>query len=161
MRAMIGKLSDNGVKSIILATLNPIIEVYVKERHPQHPRRADLQGCLTEYDQVIRKVAGECGCALVDLRKIIMDNGGPEISPGCLVRCEANGGGRDGVHLVASAYEELGKAVGGVLKSVIRGGETIVCFGDSLTYGVHVVGEGKTEGGSYPAVLQRMLNSLP
>lgn len=159
MRAMIRKLSDSGVKTIVLVTLNPVIEAYVKERHPQHPRRADLQNCLAEYDQVIRKMADECHCPLVDLRKIITDNGGTEITPNCLVRCEPNGGGRDGVHLVAAAYEKLGSEVFNALKSRVLPNETIVCFGDSLTFGVHVEGEGKTLGGSYPAVLQRMLNS--
>ncbi len=161
VRTMIRKLSDSGIKTIVLVTLNPVIEAYVMERHPQHPRRADLQNCLAEYDLVIRKMAVENHCPLVDLRKIIMDNGGTEIAPGCLVRCEANGGGRDGVHLVSTAYEKLGAAIYGVLKSSVQPNETIVCFGDSLTFGVHVEGEGKTLGGSYPAVLQRMLNSLP
>jgi hypothetical protein len=32
-----------------------------------------------------------------------------------------------------------------------------VCFGDSITFGQHVDGEGTATGGTYPGVLARML----
>jgi lysophospholipase L1-like esterase len=155
MRSMVRRLADAGVKTIALVTLNPVIEPYVQARHPKHPRTADLQACLTEYDRAIRRIAAEETLPLIDLRKIVADNGGTTNAPGCLIRCEANGGGKDGVHLIPAAYEKLGTQAYEMLKSSVQPGDTIVCFGDSLTYGAGVKGQGTTTGETYPAVLQR------
>lgn len=158
LRAMVRKLADAGVKTVALITLNPIIEPYVQARHPKHPRLADLQACLGEYDRTIRTVAAENERPLIDLRKIIDDNGGTTPAPGCLIRCEANGGGKDGVHLTAAAYEKLGTQAFEILKDRVQPGDTVVCFGDSLTYGASIKGQGTATGETYPAVLQRCFN---
>ena len=38
----------------------------------------------------------------------------------------------------------------------VKAGDTVVCFGDSLTFGSGVKGAGTTEGEAYPAVLRRL-----
>ena len=154
MRSMVRILADAGVATIVLVTLNPVIEFYVRERHAQHPHREDLQGYLAEYDRALRAIADENHLSLVDLRRIVEENGGTTISESCLIRCAANGGGRDGVHLTAPAYEKLGVQAFDVLKEHTRPGDKVVCFGDSLTYGGAVKGEGTSTGETYPAVLQ-------
>lgn len=155
MRSMVRILADAGVATVVLVTLNPVIELYVRERHTQHPHRQDLQGYLAEYDRAVRAIAaGEC-LPLVDLRRIVEENGGTTISESCLIRCEANGGGRDGVHLTAAAYAKLGMEAFEVLKGCTEFGDQVVCFGDSLTYGGAVKGQGTSTGETYPAVLQR------
>jgi lysophospholipase L1-like esterase len=155
MRAMVRTLRDAGTQTIALVTLNPVIEPYVQARHPNHPRSADLQGWLRMYDQVIRDIAAEHKLPLIDLRAMIEEHGGAAMTGDSLIRCEANGGGRDGVHLMPAAYEKLGALAFAVLKERVRSGDKVVCFGDSLTCGVGVKGQGDTVGETYPAVLQR------
>ncbi|WP_372934509.1 hypothetical protein [Mariniphaga sediminis] len=33
----------------------------------------------------------------------------------------------------------------------------IICFGDSLTFGVYMKGEGTAEGDTYPAILKQLI----
>ena len=38
-------------------------------------------------------------------------------------------------------------------------GESLVCFGDSITYGYPYSGMGTLEGGNFPALLGKLLNT--
>ncbi len=158
LRALVGLLRQHGARTVALVTIHPVIEVYVSARHPRHPRKDDLQAWLAGYDQIVRKVAASEGCLLVDLRALVEREGGATISGKSLLRCEQNGGGKDGVHLTAAGYARLGKLVFETMGHQVKAGERVVCFGDSLTYGSGVKGAGGTEGESYPAVLQRCFN---
>ena len=158
LRAIAKKLSDNGAKTVALVTINPVIEDYVRARHPKHPQKEHLQAYLATYDQVVRNVAQENKLPLIDLREIIEKNGGPVVSEKCLIRCEKNGGGKDGVHLTPAAYALLGQRAFEVIKDRVKSGDTVVCFGDSLTFGAGVKGSGTAAGETYPAGLQRCLD---
>jgi lysophospholipase L1-like esterase len=155
MKAIVQKLADNGAQTVALVTINPVIEAYVQARHPKHPKKGRLQAYLATYDQAVRKIAKEQRLPLIDLREIIEANGGPVISEKSLIRCEKNGGGKDGVHLTAAAYALLGQRVFEAIGDRVKAGETVVCFGDSLTFGAGVKGAGAVTGETYPAVLQR------
>ena len=155
VRTLVKRLADNGAKTVALVTINPVIEEYVRERHPKHPQREALQAYLATYDQTVRKIAAERKLPLIDLREIVEKNGGPVISEKSLLRCEKNGGGRDGVHLTPAAYALLGRKAFEVLGSRVKAGESVVCFGDSLTFGAGVKGAGTAAGETYPAALQQ------
>jgi len=158
LRTVVKKLADNGAKTVALVTINPVIEEYVQARHPKHPQKGHLQAYLATYDQAARKIAKEENLPLIDLRDIIEKNGGAVISEKCLIRCEKNGGGKDGVHLTPPAYALLGQRAFEAIKDRVKPGETVVCFGDSLTFGANVKGAGTVAGETYPAVLQRCFN---
>lgn len=155
MRVIARRLSEGGVKTVALVTINLVIEAYVRARHPKHPHTESLQAYLGTYNQVVVKIARENGLPLVDLRAIIEENGGENISEKCLIRCEKNGGGRDGVHLTPAAYALLGRRAFEVIGARAKSGETVVCFGDSITFGASVKGAGTVDGETYPAALQR------
>jgi lysophospholipase L1-like esterase len=155
MRSLARKLSEGGAKTVALVTINPVIEEYVRARHPKHPQKEALQAHLAAYDQSVRKLAKELGLPLVDLREIVEKKGGPAISERSLLRCEKNGGGKDGVHLTPAAYALLGQRVFEVIGGRVKPGETVVCFGDSLTYGAGAKGAGTAAGETYPAALQQ------
>ena len=65
----------------------------------------------------------------------------------------------DGVHLTAAGYELLAKTVFAALPKQARRG-TIVCVGDSLTYGIGVRASGSEKDGTdtYPAQLRLLLS---
>ena len=155
LRKMVKTLHNNGVKDVALVTINPVIETYVQARHPKHPQRDTLQAHLATYDCAVRKIAAQESLLLIDLREMIERNGGATVSETGLIRCEKNGGGRDGVHLTPAAYALLGQCAFNVMGDRVGPGETVVCFGDSLTFGVNVKGAGTAEGETYPAALQR------
>jgi lysophospholipase L1-like esterase len=159
LRAIVKRLADGGARTVALVTLNPVIESYVRARHPKHPQKENLQAHLASYDGVVRKLAAEQGLPLVDLRALIEENGGTGIAPTCLIRCERNGGGRDGVHLTPAAYALLGQRTFEAIGPRVKPGETVVCFGDSLTFGANVQGAGTATGETYPAALQRAFDA--
>jgi lysophospholipase L1-like esterase len=50
----------------------------------------------------------------------------------------------------------LGQCVFEAVGAGVKAGDTVVCFGDSLTFGSGVKGAGTAEGEAYPAVLRRL-----
>ncbi|HPO36802.1 MAG TPA: GDSL-type esterase/lipase family protein [Kiritimatiellia bacterium] len=157
LEALAERLAAGGARTVALVTIHPVIEAYVKERHPKHPQRADMQAWLAAYDQAVRRVAQARKLGLIDWRSRVEKQGGASVSADSLLRCVANGGGRDGVHLTAQAQALLGRCVFEAVGAGVKAGETVVCFGDSLTFGSGVKGAGTTEGEAYPAVLRRLL----
>ena len=49
----------------------------------------------------------------------------------------------------------LGKRAFEVIGERVKHGDTVVCFGDSLTFGAGAKGAGTVTGETYPAALQR------
>ena len=60
----------------------------------------------------------------------------------------------DGVHLTLAGNRLLAKTFLDVVAPQLRGNVTIVCVGDSLTYGFGNKGAGSAEGETYPAMLR-------
>jgi len=157
MEQMIQQLRTNHVRTIVVVTCNPIIEAYVAERHPNHPQRQALQAYLNLYNARIRQLAKQYQLPCVDLHERVAALGGATVASNSLVRCEMNCGAKDGVHLTREGYAVLGNLVADVLLPQVQAGDRIVCYGDSLTFGVHVKGAGSTEGETYPAIVQQRL----
>lgn len=53
----------------------------------------------------------------------------------------------------------LAKTFYDVIAGKLKGNETIVCVGDSLTFGYQNPGAGTADGETYPAAFKQMLNS--
>ncbi len=156
LRTLAERLAAGGVRTVALVTIHPVIEAYVKERHPNHPQKADMQAWLAAYDQAVRRVAQARKLVLIDWRARVEKQNRAAVSADSLLRCAANGGGRDGVHLTAPGQVLLGQCVFEAVGASVKAGDTVVCFGDSLTFGSGVKGAGTTEGEAYPAVLRRL-----
>lgn len=167
LTAMVEAANRAKVKSVVLVTIHPIDPVYVAPRHPRHPKREQLQEHLAEYDAVVRDVAKETGALLADWRaRFLAESPGDTVEEAvadhkeCLNLCVANSGTRNGNHPTADGYRFLADEVARLLRKRIKAGETIVCFGDSLTYGSHMKGEGTATGETYPAFLSAALSQV-
>ncbi len=159
LQGIVDKARKHGVRTIVMVIPNPVLNEYIAERHRGHPFVADLNAHLGAYREIIRAVARERKCGLVDLNAAINSRGGASTTSTSLIRNEANSSSRDGVHLTPEGYQVLAELVAPALKEVVRPGDTVVCLGDSLTYGVHVDGAGTSSGDTYPAKLSELLNS--
>lgn len=142
---------------VLLMTIPPIYAPYVVQRKPQfHSDLMAPQRRIDSANQVIRKLAAQNNCMLLDLNRILTACGGADTTQYGLFQNEANIGIADGVHPTASGYKVIAAAIYQTIISQKPAVRSIVCFGDSITCGYRMPGQGKTEGDTYPAVLKRL-----
>ncbi len=157
LEQMIDKARRNGTTHIMLVSINPVDESIVKTRKQDHPGRENLNAYADKYNCQVRKTAKAKETLFFDLRQLVLDNGGPG---GELVRNRSNGGGADGLHLTPAGYRLLAEGIYKLISPLVKDGSVIVCLGDSITYGVHVKGQGTIEGESYPAQLNQLFKEI-
>ncbi len=154
-----------GVKTVLLVGIHPCNMVYVAENNPTHSEILRLQDLLAEYDAIVAEVAAATGATFIDWRaRFLAESPGTTLDDAVandsasLLRCEANGGGHDGVHLTIAGNRLLGVTVAQALGSVVASGDVIACMGDSVTYGQYMTGAGTATGDTYPGVSSATLN---
>lgn len=144
---------------VVLMTIPPIYVPYVIQRKPQFQADPTApQKRIDSANQVIRALATRNKCVLLDLNKILTACGGADTTRDGLFQNEANIGIADGVHPNPNGYRVIATAVYQTVLVQKPGTKSVVCFGDSITCGYRVKGQGKAEGETYPAVLNRLLN---
>ncbi len=158
LRFLVQKLKESG-SAVVMNTLPPCSEALLLARHkPEQFGGISPSGRVDRANAIIRRVAADFQCELVDLHKIIADSGAPD-SAESLLRNPANVQSRDGVHLRKEGYrlwaEQLAQTA--ALRK-LRPGQTVVCLGDSITYGAHLPGAGTTAGDNMPSYLREELN---
>jgi len=158
LQAITARIARSGSR-LLLVTIPPAHGPYLIRRHssafygPGGPSQLILAA-----NGVIRRVAAENGLPVVDFFAACEQAGGATGAPDSLIRNLANSGAEDGVHPTAEGYRLLGRLVAAALAREGLGSDRrIVCLGDSITWGVHMRGEGTATGETYPAFLARAL----
>lgn len=157
LRAIVRRCREHGVRSVVLVTPHQVVAEYVAERHPNHPARADLNAHLAHYADAVRAMDRDERILLADFRNACDARRAIGFDAEAIVRNEANGGGRDGIHLTPAGYRLLAETVWSAIRRDVGEEETVACFGDSLTNGVHVDGAGTATGETYPAALAALI----
>lgn len=144
---------------LVLMTIPPVYSSYVVSRQPkaEYPKNGP-QGRVDSANLVISRLALKNKCTLIDLNKVLTACGGSGPEKDCLFQNEANSGINDGVHPTSNGYRVIAATIYQALNILKPDLKKIVCFGDSITYGYKMEGQGTSEGSSYPAVLKKMLN---
>lgn len=144
---------------LILMTIPPVNSEYILLRQDAKIYgKSGPQARVDSANLVIRKLAIKNKCHLIDLYRILQSCGGSGIDKESLFQNEANSGITDGVHPTANGYRVIGTAVFQAISILEPKTMNIVCFGDSITFGYKMQGQGTTQGQSYPAVLNTLLN---
>ena len=103
---------------------------------------------ISELNQIIVGIAEKRNLPIVDFNRILASQGGA-------TRTWSS----DGVHLTAKGYHSLATAVFEQIRN-LQGVRTILCLGDSLTFGVGVRDIGGPEGSdTYPRQLAQLINA--
>ncbi|MBT3379722.1 MAG: hypothetical protein HN742_36475 [Lentisphaerae bacterium] len=157
MQTLIDRSRTLGVKTIVLTTPNPIVGYLVKQRHPNHPED-NFDAWLGQFDNAIREIARANSLPLADLRKRVNEHCSDADAAASLVRNMSNSKLKDGVHLTADGYRTMGELMAETLSDRVKPGESVLCFGDSITYGAGMAGAGTVYGDTYPAWLSLLLN---
>lgn len=157
LEKMTGLATDAGIIPV-LVTINPAIEPYLLSRHKKEFFENETPNeKINTYSAAVREVSRVQKTALVDLNTICRERGEPKEDSSSIIRNKANVKIADGVHLTAEGYRLLAEEVYKKLKDQIQKGDTIVCFGDSLTFGSGMAGAGTASGETYPAFLKEII----
>ena len=140
--------------SAVLVTIHHVDEVRVLKRHPpgsygdRSPNRR-----IDELNGVLTTLARERGLALADFNQVLQQAGGAD------ERLST-----DGVHLTSTAYGLLASAVRASLPGNLQPDTTVLCLGDSLTFGIGVrptdAGDKGADGVRYPTYTVQLENQL-
>jgi lysophospholipase L1-like esterase len=147
LAALAAKARQAGAIALLVTVHQPDLGRLLKRhRLAEYGSRAPEQR-IEDVNAAIREAAHESGAVLVDFRARLARVGGANVALST-----------DGVHLTAKGYGLLAEAVASRLPPEARR-STILCLGDSLTYGVGVREKGAPDAGSasYPQQLQQML----
>lgn len=160
LQSIVRQLRENDIE-IVLMSPPPVDTNYLFERHDRTAFEVSPNERLHEARNIVAQVAHEENVHFIDVQQAFMDKGFPSTNDAGLIMDEHNSDRRDGVHPTAVGYRFIGKLVYEYLKAedLLKKNGTTVCFGDSITRGVHMEGVGTAEGHTYPAVLRRLLES--
>lgn len=144
---------------LIIMTIPPVNNEYILSRQdPKIYAEMSPQARVDTANKIIKKLANKNKCKLIDLHSVLVACGGANVEPESLFQNMANTNVADGVHPTKNGYRVIGATIFQVIEQYMPKVERIVCFGDSITFGFKMNGQGTTKGDSYPAVLNRMLN---
>ena len=143
----------------ILMTAPAFLTDLLVENYPGtvgHPLSPEAR--LELLNQTICETAYERNIELVDLNKLITP---VDESAESLILNIANSNRRDGMHFTVEGNRVTAQAVFELIKKCFAETRCIVCFGDSLTYGVYMKGKGSAEldAETYPGQLAGLLNN--
>lgn len=131
----------------VLCTIHAVKEEPLYKRHKKESYGTEgPNGKIERYNAAIRKLAEEKKVPLAEWAK---------------TSAAAKGAGTDyvsadGVHLTVEGSRALAKCFWEAASKNIRAKQTIVCLGDSVTFGAGMKGAGTASGQTYPAVLREM-----
>ena len=110
LRFLVQSLQDGG-SAVVMNTLPPCSEALLLARHKREKfGEFSPSERIDRANAIIRKVAAERHCELVDLHKIVADSGAPD-SAASFLRNPANVRSRDGVHLRKEGYQLWAEAL--------------------------------------------------
>ena len=148
LRKIVDDLQNAGAK-MILVTMPPCGGV---------PRiKPDDPAKIAKTAAVVRKVAQEKNCVLVDFYAIVSASA-PLDGKNSMLRNIANSDSNDGVHPTVAGYTALAQALAKEIRDRKLPAERVVCLGDSITYGSAMTGAGTATGDCYPGQLVKLHN---
>jgi lysophospholipase L1-like esterase len=113
--------------------------------------------------QIINSISQKYNCMYVDINQKFKKAGSPNGSKTSMINNgESAPDHPDGLHVTKVGARFIAKAIYTYIidNNKLLSYETIVCFGDSLTYGQYLDGAGTANGDTYPAFLYSYLMGL-
>jgi len=139
---MVDRGRTAGIKPV-LCTIHRVTEEPLLKRHRRESYGSEgPNGKIARYNAAIRQLAEEKDVPLADFAAVVQRN------PSAV--------SADGVHLTAAGSRLLAQCFFDAIAPELQSHKTIVCLGDSVTWGAGLRGEGTAEGETYPAFLKQI-----
>ena len=158
LRKLVTKIKSIGTE-VILLTLPLCYEPYLYTRHtPDSYGEFSPNNRIITANGFIREVAAQTSCHVVDISYYFEKLGQVGENKMSLVMNVINSGDTDGVHPTADGYRLIASLIHQYMGLKNINFNKIICFGDSITFGARMEGQGTVYGLSYPAQLRNLLN---
>jgi acyl-CoA thioesterase-1 len=146
---MVTRANDTGVQIVLVNLHDPDFARLLARHKLTEYGDTPPEQRVSDINRVLREVALVSGIALGDFHAVLEGKGGATVALST-----------DGLHLMRDGYALLASAVHTQLPEHDPDSDTIVCFGDSLTYGIGVRAENAPEtDDTYPAKLRALLRA--
>jgi len=152
----------DGESDVLLMTIPPCIESYVNDRHTypdSYPYDSlTLNEIIELSNEKVFDVSQSKGVLYLDVYSLFYGN--VSLEPDSLIRNQANAGTEDGVHPTPGGYTVIANEVYNYLTRKRKNYNTIVCLGDSITYGANVSGAGTSlpTAETYPGQFKNLIS---
>lgn len=157
--SLVRRLQASGAQVLLLSIL-PVDEEYLYTRHPKKAYDEAPTARVKKANEIIKQTAARRQVAFLDMYAAFVARGKVNRTAGSFIRNEANSGKPDGVHPTPAGYRFMAGQMAGVIRSrqlLKKNTAKVICFGDSITFGLYVAGEGTSTGETYPAGLAQLL----
>ncbi len=156
LNTLVRKIKANGA-DVLLLSLPNVDTGYLFTRHRRKKYTLPPNERIDSANSIIHQTAVDQQCMFLDINALFRSHHSPDRSASSLIRNEKNANARDGVHPTPRGYKVIAESIAHFLQMKGKSYKKIICFGDSITFGAYVKGEGRTKGETYPAVLKRLL----
>ncbi|RKD12775.1 hypothetical protein BCY91_11015 [Pelobium manganitolerans] len=156
---LVSKMRSCGIIPILLSS-PPIDTGYLFQRHVRTLFTENPNHKILKINAFQKNYADSLGLHFIDIYQAFTNVGSPNGSCKSLIINECNKGIADGIHPTEKGYKFIADKIYRYLKhnKLLKPDMEIICFGDSITYGAYMNGEGTATGDTYPAALHRKLN---
>ena len=157
---LIHRFEENNI-DVVLVSPPPVDSVYLFNRHDHELFVEAPNKKLEKIGKILKHKALEKNLSFVDIFTHFSELGIPSHNQDNIIRNVYNSGSSDGVHPTPMGYHLIALEIFNVLvkNGKIKKQTKIVCFGDSITFGAHVKGEGTASGETYPALLSELISN--
>lgn len=147
--------------NIHLVVVSPptVDTLYLYKRHEASLYPVPPMRLLETARDTIETLCHKKNLLFVDLYAHLAMMGIPRHEEDHIIRNRMNSGDHDGIHFTIEGNRLLAQLVYAKLTENFRELRKmkVICFGDSITFGVYMKGRGTAEGDTYPAVLKRLI----
>ena len=144
---------------VVLCTPPTVDTTYLFERHQRSSYTQPPNIKLDSINSIIKSLSKKEDVSLIDINSKFKNMSLPRHNFDMYIQNVKNSGVRDGVHPTKKGYTLIAETIFIFLRDndLLDPNIKIICFGDSITYGTRVKGEGTSEGDTYPAILKRKI----
>lgn len=155
MRKILSRLREQNIDFVLMSP-PPADTIYLFQRHERDQFLIEPHEKLEKCRLLVKNLSKEYGGMFIDIYGYFSGMSVPDHNRDEIFRNEKNSNARDGVHLTEKGNKILGTYIFQVLmdEGIFHKESRIVCFGDSLTFGAFMEGQGTSAGNTYPAVLR-------
>jgi|TARA_B110000914_G_C15365554_1_gene400660 lysophospholipase L1-like esterase len=155
LKNIVYKLKKENIK-VVLCSPPTVDSIYLFERHNKNLFIDKPNRKLDSISKIINKISIEENIYFIDLNTKFREMNIPIHNKDNYLQNERNSDKRDGVHPTELGYSLISETIFSFLmeNNLITQKTKIVCFGDSITFGVGSKGEGTSYGTTYPAILK-------